>query len=201
MDFDAYLDALASAAPTPGGGSAATLVGALAAALCAMVARITAGAPKHAAVHAEAAAIAADADALRAAFLTLRPNDEAAFASVVAAQALPRGTDDERTRRTAALQHALAHAADVPLHVAARAAEAFALAERTALLRNAHLASDVVCALDFARAAFDAAAANVRVNHQYLRNAETIARQADRLAALTATSAARERAARELLAA
>jgi formiminotetrahydrofolate cyclodeaminase len=201
MDFDAYLDALASAAPTPGGGSAATLVGALAAALCAMVARITAGAPKHVAVHAEAAAIAADADALRAAFLTLRPNDEAAFAAVVAAQALPRGTDDERTRRTAALQHALAHAADVPLHVAARAAEAFALAERTALLRNAHVASDVVCALDFARAAFDAAAANVRVNHQYLRNAETIAQQADRLASLTATSAARERAARDLLAA
>jgi len=201
MDFDAYLDALASAAPTPGGGSAATLVGALAAALCAMVARITAGAPKHAAVHAEAVAIAADADALRAAFLTLRPNDEAAFAAVVAAQALPRSTDDERTHRTAALQHALAHAADVPLHVAARAAEAFVLAERTALLRNAHVASDVACALDFARAAFDAAAANVRVNHQYLRNAETIAQQADRLAALTATAAVRERAARALLAA
>jgi formiminotetrahydrofolate cyclodeaminase len=201
MDFEAYLDALASAAPTPGGGSAATLVGALAAALCAMVARITAGAPKHTAVHAAAHAIAREADALRAAFLTLRPNDEAAFAAVVAAQALPRGTDDERTQRTAELQRALAHAADVPLHVAGRAVEALALAERTAELRNAHLASDVACALDFARAAFDAAAANVRVNHAYLRNAATIEAQTKQLLALEATGRARERGARAILAA
>jgi formiminotetrahydrofolate cyclodeaminase len=199
MDFDAYLDALASAAPTPGGGSAATLVGALAAALCAMVARITAGAPKHAAVHAEAAAIAADADALRAAFLNLRPNDEAAFGAVVAAQALPRGTDDERTYRTAALQHALAHAAEVPLHVAGRAVEAFALARRTAGLRNAHLASDVACALDFARATYDAAAANVRVNHAYLRNAATIEAQTTQLVALETSARDLERSTREIL--
>ena len=200
MDFDAYLDALASAAPAPGGGSAATLVGALSAALCAMVARITAGAPKHAAVAADAAAIAADADRLRAAFLALRPNDEAAFGAVIAAQALPRTTDGERTARTAELQHALAHAADVPLHVAARAVEAFALAERTATLRNAHLASDVACAVHFARAAFAAAAANVRVNHRYLRNAATIAGQAERLGALETRAHAIERAVGELLA-
>jgi formiminotetrahydrofolate cyclodeaminase len=201
MDFETYLDALASAAPTPGGGSAATLVGALAASLCAMVARITAGAPKHAAVHADATAIAADADRLRAAFLTLRPNDEAAFGAVIAAQALPRATDDERTFRTAEIQHALAHAAEVPLHVAARALEAFALAERTAQLRNAHLASDVACALYFARAALDAAAENVRVNHAYLRNAATIAAQAERLAALEAAALAHERTIRAVIAA
>jgi formiminotetrahydrofolate cyclodeaminase len=199
MDFDAYLDALASAEPAPGGGSAATLVGALAAALCAMVARITAGAPKHAAVHADAAAIAGDADALRAAFLALRPNDEAAFRSVVAAQALPRATDAERTQRTAEIQHALAHAADVPLHVAARALEAFDLAERTALLRNPHLNSDVACALHFARAALDASAENVRVNHHYLRDATIIEAQRDRLLALEQRAALREAAVRALL--
>ena len=61
MEIEGYLDALASADPTPGGGSAATLVGALAAALCAMVARITTTSPKLAPVHEEAAAIAEDA--------------------------------------------------------------------------------------------------------------------------------------------
>jgi formiminotetrahydrofolate cyclodeaminase len=199
MDFETYLDALASAAPTPGGGSAATLVGAMAAALCAMVARITAAAPRHAAARADAEGIAADADALRAAFLALRPRDEAAFGAVIAAQALPRSTADERTHRTASLQAALAHAADVPLHVAARAQEAFALAERTARLGNSHLASDVACALDFARAAFAAAAANVRMNHAYLRDEATIAAQSTRLADLHTSADALERAARALI--
>jgi formiminotetrahydrofolate cyclodeaminase len=199
MDLDAYLGALASREPAPGGGSAATLVGALAAALCAMVARITAAAPKHAAVHADAEAIAVDADALRARFLELRPLDEAAFAGVVAAQALPRATDDERAARTAALQRALAHAAEVPLDVAGEAVATFALAERTAALGNAHLMSDVACALHFARAALAAAGENVRVNHRFLRDEALVAAQTERLATLDAQAATHDRAARAIV--
>jgi formiminotetrahydrofolate cyclodeaminase len=199
MDLDVYLAALASREPAPGGGSAATLVGALAAALCAMVARITAAAPKHAPVHADAEAIAAAADELRARFLELRPADEAAFGGVVAAQALPRATDDERATRTAALQRALAHAAEVPLDVAETAVATFALAERTAALRNAHLASDVLCALHFARATLAASGENVRVNHHYLRDDAVIAEQQARLAAFDDAAARHERAARAIL--
>jgi formiminotetrahydrofolate cyclodeaminase len=192
MEFERYLDALASADPTPGGGSAATLVGALAAALCAMVARITAAAPKHAAARDAALAIAADGDALRAAFLGQRPADEAAFGAVVTAQALPRASAAEKAARTVALQAALTHAAAVPLGVAALAVDAFALTERTAALGNSHLASDVACALHFARAALDASAENVRVNHHYLRDAATIDAQRARLAALEASARAHE---------
>jgi len=199
MDLDAYLTALASRDPAPGGGSAATLVGALAAALCAMVARITAAAPKHAAVHAAAETIAVEADALRARYLELRPADEAAFGGVVAAQALPRANDDERSARSAALQRALAHAAEVPLDVAAAAVATFALAERTAALGNVHLGSDVRCALHFAHATLAAAGENVRVNHQYLRDAAVVAGQQARLAALETEASVRERAAREIL--
>jgi methenyltetrahydrofolate cyclohydrolase len=190
MDFERYLDALASADPTPGGGSAATLVGALAAALCAMVARITLASPKLAPVHEEAAAIAADADELRARFLELRPSDEAAFAAVVEAQAMPRATDFEKLVRTELLQHTLIGAAEAPLEAARFATDAFALASRTAELRNANLMSDVDCALHFARAAFDASAANVDVNHRYITDAATVANQRERLATLA--RAARE---------
>ena len=201
MEFEAYLDALASAQPTPGGGSAATLAGALGAALCAMVGRITAAAPKHAAVHAAAAAVADDADDVRAAFLALRPDDEAAFRTVIVAQALPRATDDERTRRDAHVQAALVQAATVPLEVAALAAETFALIRRTAALHNVHLASDVACALHFARATLEAAGENVRVNHHYLRDAATVAEQAELLETAQARAFAHERAAAEMLAA
>jgi formiminotetrahydrofolate cyclodeaminase len=190
MEIEGYLDALASGEPTPGGGSAATLVGALAAALCAMVARITTTSPKLAPVHEEAAAIAEDADDLRRRFLELRPVDEAAFRAVIDAQALPRATDNEAAVRRAQLQRALVGAAEAPLEAARLATDAFALTSRTAELHNANLMSDVDCAMHFARAAFDASSANVEVNHRFITDAGTVAQQRDRLATLA--RAARE---------
>lgn len=190
MDFEAYLDALASAEPTPGGGSAATLVGALSAALCAMVARITLGSPKLERAHEAAVSIAEDADDLRRRFVELRPLDEAAYAAVVAALALPRDNADATARRSERLQSALIGAAEAPLEAARLATDALVLAARTAELHNANLMSDVDCALRFARAAFDASAANVEVNHRYLNDKAVVAHQRDRLSAL-------ERAARE----
>jgi formiminotetrahydrofolate cyclodeaminase len=192
MEFEAYLDALASADPTPGGGSAATLVGALAAALCAMVARITLASPKLAPVHEEANAIAVQADSLRRLFLALRPRDEAAFQAVISAQALPRANDAEKAARAAVLQRALVEAAEAPLEAARLAADAFALIERTAELRNANLMSDVDCALYFARAAFDASAANVEVNHHYIKDAAIVAKQRDTLFRLSSRAESRD---------
>ena len=190
MDFDRYLDALASADPTPGGGSAATLVGALAAALCAMVARITLASAKLAPVHADAVEIAAEADALRERFLAMRVADEAAFGAVVAAQALPRATDADKAVRTDALQRALVGAAEAPLDAAGLAVQTFTLAKRTGDLENANLMSDVECALRFAHAAFDASVINVEVNHHYIKDAAIIAAQQQRLAVLSASLSA-----------
>ncbi len=182
--IDAYLNALASAEPTPGGGSAATIVGALGAALCAMVARISAASPRLAALHEQAEALAAQADALRARLAAARPLDEAAYSLVVAASALPKADPEQKRARSAALQAALAGAAEAPLAAAALAAEGLGLAERVAELGNAHLASDVECALLFLRAALDASAANVRINHRFLHDAALVAAQAQRLAQL-----------------
>ena len=190
MEFESYLDALASADPTPGGGSAATLVGALAAALCAMVARITLTSTKLAQFHTEAAAIVGDADELRRRFIELRPADEAAFRSVVDAQALPRATESEKETRRVRLQRALTGAAEAPLEAARLATDAFALTARTAELHNASLMSDVDCAMHFARASFDASVANVEVNHRYITDADTVTQQRERLATLA--RAARE---------
>ena len=199
MEFEVYLDALASADPTPGGGSAATLVGALAAALCAMVARITLGSPKLAPVHKEAAAIAAEADELRRHFVELRPHDEAAFQAVMAAQALPRASDAEKAARRDRLQQALVGAAEAPLESARLAVDAFALALRTGELHNTNLMSDVDCAMRFARAAFDAGAANVEVNHRYITDEATITRQRDRLSALAQSAVELEARTKALL--
>jgi methenyltetrahydrofolate cyclohydrolase len=182
--IDAYLDRLASADPTPGGGSAATLVGAMGAALCAMVARITAASERHAGVHQAALAVVADADALRERFAAARPLDEAAYGRVVEASALPKATDSEKNRRTAALQAALIGAAEAPLAAAGLSAEGIALADLTSGLGNPHLVSDVECALHFFSAALAASVANVRINHRFIKDPEIVRTQDERLVAI-----------------
>lgn len=178
LDFDDYLNRLASAAPTPGGGSAAAICGAMGAALVAMVARITGESPKKSDRHVLADGLIVRADALRARFLEARALDESAYAAVVTAMALPRGSDEEKTNRTARLQDALAQAAAAPLAAVHLATELLTLAERALDLENANLASDLGCAADFAIAALDASALNVRVNHKYMKNAALVERHA-----------------------
>jgi len=199
LDLQAYLNRLASAEPTPGGGSAATIVGAFGAALVAMVARITLGSAKHAGVHADAMLLVGDADVLRAQFVAARPADEAAYAAVPQAQALPRATEAERAARSERLQTALAGAAEAPLHAAALAGELLVLCERAAGLRNMHLMSDVECALYFGNAALAASAANVRINHRFLKDAQLVGNQTQRLRAITDAAHSHELAARALV--
>jgi formiminotetrahydrofolate cyclodeaminase len=182
--LDAYLDALASERPTPGGGSAATIVGALAAALVAMVARITFGNAKLAAHGPAAAELTARADALRAELLRARTEDERAFGAVVAAQALPKTTADERAARAAALQTTLGEAAAAPLHAAGLALDVLRLSDRGLELENRNLASDLGCAAELAAAALAAAAYNVRANHPYMRDASRVETQTRELTRL-----------------
>ena len=187
LELHAYAERLASASPTPGGGSAAAVVGALGAALCAMVARITGPANG-------GGAIAEEADRLRRALLVERRLDEVAYGAVVTAMGLPKTTPDEKTLRTRSLQDALATAATAPMGVARRAAAVVALAEATLQLGNDNLVSDVLCAAEFGAAALAASAANVRINHKYLKDAALVNAQAGELAELEAS--AREHVAR-----
>jgi formiminotetrahydrofolate cyclodeaminase len=197
VELETYLNDLASAAPTPGGGSAATIVGALGSALLAMVARVTLESARLAPVHDAARAVAAQADWLREAFGAARPVDEDAYAAVVAAMALPRATEADKAARTATLQAALAGAAEAPLMVAELCAAAMAVAAAGAALENRNLMSDIECGVRFLRAAFDASAANVRVNHDFLKDAATVEAQRTRLAAARQALARDESAAAE----
>jgi methenyltetrahydrofolate cyclohydrolase len=172
-----YLEALASAAPTPGGGSAATIVGATGAALVAMVARICERNPAYAQWGDLALDVIREADELRSQLLGLRERDEAAFAAVVAAQALPKATDDEKQARRKTLDAALYHAAAEPLHGARLAFDVIMVALKTLEIPNRNLASDVGCAAEFAYAALAACAYNVRVNHRFMHDDDRIATQ------------------------
>ncbi|HVA36893.1 MAG TPA: cyclodeaminase/cyclohydrolase family protein [Candidatus Dormibacteraeota bacterium] len=190
ISIDAYLARLASGEPTPGGGSAACVAAALGAALVAMVGRLTLASPKLVDRHARVKPLVDRADALRHACLAGARADEEAYAVVVAAQRLPRATDQERAARSARLQSALAEAAEVPLRNAATALELLRLTGEMAEAGTPHAQSDVRCAALFARAAMAAAIENVLVNHEYLKDETLVAAQRARIAALRRESAA-----------
>ncbi|HKS70376.1 MAG TPA: cyclodeaminase/cyclohydrolase family protein [Ktedonobacterales bacterium] len=159
-----FLDALASNAPSPGGGAAAALAGALAAACAEMVGRFTVGRPRFAAVEQRAAAAVERLVALRATLLAQMAADERAFAAVSAAYKLPKGTDEERAARQSAIQAALIAAMAPPLEVMRRGCDTLEAASELAAAGNPSVVSDAACAAILGEAAVRAAAVNVRAN-------------------------------------
>ena len=170
--LDAYLERLASDAAVPGGGSAAALTGAVAAALVAMVGRIRAT---------PFDGLVANADRLRGDLLAARGRDEAAYTAVIEAQALPKGDEAARAARRHALDAALHRAAQAPLETAALALDVLRLVDELLGVRMGALASDVACAAEFAHAALVACGYNVRINHKYMRHESSIREQAAQL--------------------
>jgi formiminotetrahydrofolate cyclodeaminase len=152
-------------------------VAAAGAALIAMVARISAANPKFTSQKEAAERIVERADALRAVFISARERDEAAFEAVVQAQRLPKNNDAEKAARTAALEKALHHAADVPLALAAQALDALHVAIQTLEIENKNLISDVACAAEFFHAALKSCTYNVRINHHYMKDQGAITAQ------------------------
>jgi formiminotetrahydrofolate cyclodeaminase len=179
---------LASGAPVPGGGGAAALAGALAAALASMTLNYTVGRKRYERVEAEMRALLARADTIRGDLLDLVERDGAAYQAVVDAQGLPRDTADQAAERDRAVQRALADAIQVPLRAAVLAADVLALCEPVAERGNQRLISDVGVAALLADAALQGAALNVRVNLADLKDARLSSDSRAALAKLTAAA-------------
>ena len=160
-DFTANL---ASGEPTPGGGSAAALAGALAAALSAMVARLTEGREKYRGAWARMAALRDRADTASSRLLELMVLDSRAYEGVMTAMKLPKATDLEKSQRTMAIQTALAEAALTPLKTLQAALDICGLVEEVLLHGNPNCVTDAGTAVWLTRTAAEGAYYNVRIN-------------------------------------
>ncbi len=112
-----FIDELASAAPTPGGGGASAYVGAIAAALSSMVGELTIGKKRYADVEEETLGSLGRLAVLRTRLLALVEEDAQAFVPLAAAYAMPNSTKDDATAKEEAMQYALAKACEPPLAI------------------------------------------------------------------------------------
>ncbi len=159
-----FIEELAAPTPAPGGGSAGAYAGAMGAALVSMVAGLTIGKKKYAAVEAEFQAVRVRAESLRKDLTQAVEDDAAAFEALMGAVKLPKETEEQRIARDAAITNATLNAAHIPLHVAEHAVEVMRLALTCAHKGNANALSDSLSGFAMARAALTAAASNVRIN-------------------------------------
>jgi len=181
-----FLDALASSAPTPGGGGAAALMGATGAALLSMVANLTIGKKGHEEVEPEMRRILLQAEDLRAQLTAMIEDDVVAFNALMASYRLPKETEEQKAARAAAIQHGLRGATEAPMACARAAAAVVRLSRRTAEIGNRNVISDAGVGVLAAQAALRSAALNVHINAPQLKDRGFAEATVQELAALLA---------------
>lgn len=162
--IEPFLDALASSKATPGGGSAAAIIGAMGAALVSMVCNLTIGKKKYANVEGEMKEVLHKAEALRHKLTGMIEDDVKAFDQVMAAYGMPRETDAEKAARDKSIQAALKQATEVPLRCCRAAREVIDLAAIASDKGNLNVISDAGVGVLAAYAALRSAALNVFTN-------------------------------------
>lgn len=160
----AFVESTAASTPTPGGGCISALAGALGAALAEMVAGVTVGKKKYAAVEEDMKRIAAEAREIRKLLIELIERDASAFDDVMAAFALPKDTDEDKRRRSEAIEAATQKATAVPLDVMKACGRAMVLIRDAATKGNTNAVSDAGVAALMTQAACRGAYFNVRIN-------------------------------------
>lgn len=175
-----FASSLASAAPVPGGGGSAALVGALGAALCSMAGNLTLGRKKYAAVEPDIRRMLEKGEQVRNRLLELIDEDAVAFEPLSRAYSIPK----EDPTRTQVLEAATLQACAAPLEMIEQCAAAAALLEEMLEKGSVMLISDVGCGALCCRAALESAALNVYVNTRTLQDRDAAARLEQRVDAL-----------------
>ncbi|WFP50759.1 cyclodeaminase/cyclohydrolase family protein [Methylomonas sp. EFPC3] len=187
-----FLDELASKQATPGGGSAAAVMGAQAAALISMVCNLTIGKPKYVEVEAELKNLLIEAEALRQTLIDMIKADVDVFDKLMASYGLPKANDQEKSQRSEQIQIVLKEATLVPLACAKACAKAIELSKIAADKGNLGVISDAGVAVMAAYAGLKSAALNVQINAAGLKDRDFADAQ---LAELDGLLAAAEQAA------
>jgi methenyltetrahydrofolate cyclohydrolase len=168
--IEQFLEGLASKSATPGGGSAAALMGAQGAALVSMVCQLTIGKPKFADVETEMKNVLDKSETLRGQLTGLIKADIDVFDKLMSKYALPKETDAEKALRSTAIQEILKEATDVPLQCVRACEEVIQLSKVAAEKGNPGVVTDAGAAVMAAYGALKSSALNVYINASNLKD-------------------------------
>ncbi len=159
-----FLDELASKQATPGGGSAAAVMGAESAALISMVCNLTIGKPQYVEVEVEMKSLLERSETLREKLIGMIKADIDVFDKLMATYGLPKQSEEEKASRSTKIQTVLKEATLVPLECAKACAETIELSRIAAEKGNISVVSDAGVAVMAGYSALKSAALNVYIN-------------------------------------
>lgn len=163
-----FIDSVASKEPAPGGGSVAALSGAIGAALSNMVSNLTVGKKFYNEYSDDIkASIAKQYEAveeLKAELVQLIDEDTEAYNQVMAAFKLPKDTDEDKAKRTQAIQKSYNLALQVPLRTARQSLEVLKLQSELIEYGNPNAITDIGVSVLLCNAAVEGAILNVKIN-------------------------------------
>ncbi len=165
MKLDEFIIQLSSKSPTPGGGGASALIGAVGTALCSMVANLTSGKQRYAEYQKDIDNILLRADASTRRLMNMIQEDAEAFKPLSEAYNLPR----EIPGRDEILEKALVTACSVPMKILKEMAGILDILEQLCIKGSRSALSDVGTAASACRAALEGAAMNIYVNTRLMK--------------------------------
>ena len=174
MKINGFLSELASSSPAPGGGSVAALSGALGAALSSMVCNLTVGKEKYIDVQDEIQDVLKKSEVLKKELTKLIDEDTNAFSDVIKAFKMPKETEEQKKKRSAAIQKGYKAAASVPLETAKTCEKILDVAQIVAEKGNQSSITDAAVSALMAKAGVESAILNVKINLGSIRDEEFV---------------------------
>ncbi|MEQ8186475.1 MAG: glutamate formimidoyltransferase [Candidatus Eremiobacterota bacterium] len=174
LTVNKFIDELSSSSPAPGGGSAASLCGAVSAALSSMVANLTFGKKGYEDKWPEMKQLSLDSQELKNYFLEGVHKDTEVFNQVMSAGNLPKKTDEEKNIREIALEEATKEATLIPVSILKYSLRALELAKKAAVEGNINSISDAGVAALTAYAASEGAYYNIKINLKSIKDSDFI---------------------------
>jgi len=165
-----FIEVLGSKNAVPGGGGAASLVGAIGISLSEMVSSLTLGKKKYAEVEDEVQEIKIKCQSLEKDFLNLINEDAKAFLPLSKAYSLPKETAEEIKYKEEVMEKALNEAVKVPLQIMRKCEEAIIITKRISKIGSKLAISDAGCAAISIKSALESAALNVYINTSSMKN-------------------------------
>jgi len=174
MSIVQFMDKLASDAAAPGGGSAAAMAGTMGCCLISMVANLTIGKEKFKKNEEQVKEILGKSEKLRERLMSAADEDAQAFNAVMDALKMPKGTDEEKARRTEILQQAFKYAAVKPKEIGEMCVDVLELAWELHDKGNPHALSDIGVGALMANAGLEGAILNVEINIPSIRDEDFV---------------------------